>query len=224
MTDLTTAGAAEATHFTDCAHAPCEGTLTDMGGPSGNYPSNDSYTYTIAPENAASVKLTFYSFNVADDRLRIYDGRDTLAPLIGSFTGDANPGTVTASSGAMTIAFNAGGANVSWGWIANWSCTSLPQGVDRAPAEDATAPLLSIEPNPLDATAEIVYTLRDAATVELALYTLDGRRAALLDEGYRREGVHRILFDRRLHRLPAGAMLLRLRAGDRVVERQMVTR
>jgi hypothetical protein len=212
-----------ASHFTSCAHSPCEGTVADMGGPSGNYPDNDAYTYTIAPENAGSVKLTFYSFNVADDRLRIYDGRDTLAPLLGSFTGDLNPGTLTATSGAMTLAFASNAGKSSWGWIANWSCTSLPQGVDPAP-HGPPLPSLTIEPNPLTTVAEVGYALPVAATVDLALYDLLGRKIATLDAGYRREGAHRVGIDRRGLRLAAGTMLLRLRAGDDVVERQVVVR
>lgn len=115
-------------NFTTCAVSPCSGEFSDMGGPTGNYYNRERWTHTIAPADAKQVALSFNSFSVADDRLSIYDGRDTAAPLLGRFTGANNPGTIIATSGAMTLAFESNDTGVSWGWRADWECSSQPSG------------------------------------------------------------------------------------------------
>lgn len=114
---------------TTCAVSPCSGEFSDMGGPTGNYYNRERWTHTIAPGDAKQVALSFNSFSIADDRLSIYDGPDTTAPLLGSFTGANNPGTIIAHSGAMTLAFESNDTGVSWGWRAGWECSSQPSGL-----------------------------------------------------------------------------------------------
>jgi len=208
--------------FTGCRASACQGTLTDIGGPTGNYVDNDSYTFTIAPENAASVKLSFYSFSIANDRLRIFNGRDTLAPLLGSYTGEANPGTVTASSGAITVKFTSDSAKNSWGWVANWSCTSKPQGVGEP--GDAASPSLRIEPNPAGTSTTVYYFLPSWGTVELGLYDLLGRRLAVLAQGKRDPGEYRAVVSRTALGLAAGSYLVRLTVAGQTVTQKLEMR
>jgi spore germination protein YaaH len=113
-------------HFTSCMiPQTCSGTFTDIGGP-GNYFNNEDWTYTIAPPNSSAVSVTFNSFDVENnyDFLYVYNGPNTTSPLLGTFTGTTNPGTLTANSGQMTFRFTSDGSTVHQGWNATWNCTN----------------------------------------------------------------------------------------------------
>ena len=75
----------------------CSGNLTD-NGLAGNYLDNSDGTLTINPGTSGrKVQLTFSSFalNGYSDRLEIYNGASTSAPLIGYFCLAVNPVTTT---------------------------------------------------------------------------------------------------------------------------------
>ena len=109
----------------------CTGTIYDNGGTS-DYSNSTNGSYTIYPQTAGTfVSLTFTSFTVESgfDNLYIYDGTNTSAPLIGTYTGSVSPGTVysTGSSGALTLQFYSDGSIVYAGFSATISCvTSVP--------------------------------------------------------------------------------------------------
>lgn len=103
----------------------CSGTWMDSGSNTANYSNNEDYIFTIAPTGASSVSVTFASFGLENsyDFLYAYNGTSTASPLIGTYTGTTLPGTIVASSGAITFRFTSDGATTSWGWVANWNCT-----------------------------------------------------------------------------------------------------
>jgi hypothetical protein len=77
------------------------------------------------------VTLTFSSFSIEGlggsgqvyDFMEFYDGPNTASPQIGgTYTGNNSPGTVTASSGTLTIYFHSDNATAGDGWMANWTC------------------------------------------------------------------------------------------------------
>ncbi len=112
----------------------CGGALLDSGGEGGSgYGDNENYVMTICPADADSaISLAFVIFNlsaagtVPTDQLSIYDGTDTSAPLIGTWSGTNSPGIVSASfantSGCLTVEFtsNATGTGV---FTASISCS-----------------------------------------------------------------------------------------------------
>ncbi len=102
------------------------GNFYDSGGSGGNYADDERKIWVISPTGATSVTLTFSSFDIENtwDYLYIYNGTDEWAPLIGYYTGTSGPGTVTASSGAMTIEFRSDCSTNSTGWAANWTSSS----------------------------------------------------------------------------------------------------
>ncbi|NQY29374.1 MAG: hypothetical protein HRT69_07875, partial [Flavobacteriaceae bacterium] len=109
----------------------CGNFFSDNGGPSGNYsvPSSDNITLTPSiPGGAVTVNFTIFSTVQFSDILRIYDGPDTNAPLLGGFSGTTNPGSFTSthSSGALTFLFLAFSTTGAPGWIANVTCTPPP--------------------------------------------------------------------------------------------------
>lgn len=103
----------------------------DQGGPSGNYLNSQNITTTICPDNPGDVVVVqFISFALENnfDFLRIYDGDNTAAPLLGTFTGTALPPQFISSapSGCLTFNFTSDGSVTAAGWNANIICSPPP--------------------------------------------------------------------------------------------------
>lgn len=72
--------------------------------------------------------------------------------------------------------------------------------------------LLSISPTLLNSAASIRYSIPFAAEVELSIYDVSGRRASVLDKGFRGEGEHNVPWD--ANDFSSGVYFCRLTAGD----------
>ncbi|MBI1222156.1 MAG: DUF5011 domain-containing protein [Bacteroidetes bacterium] len=101
------------------------GMIYDSGGPTANYKDNEYYDFKIDPCGANSVTLTFSAFDLETswDYLKVYDGSDATAPLLGSFTGNTLPNSLTASSGRMYLLFTSDGNTNRPGFAASWTST-----------------------------------------------------------------------------------------------------
>lgn len=102
----------------------CSGTFYDPGG-TNNYSTSTTYTQTICSGVAGQcISLFFsqFSLELNYDYLTIYDGPTTGSTLIGTYTGTNTPGTVTASSGCITLVFTSDISNTDIGWAASISC------------------------------------------------------------------------------------------------------
>ncbi len=99
------------------------GTYYDSGGSNENYGDSEICDLLVAPDGCVKeVIMDFSSFNLeTSDVLRIYDGEDFNAPLIGTYSGNNNPGTVVAPSGQMFLRFNSDFSLNNVGWEATWS-------------------------------------------------------------------------------------------------------
>lgn len=129
----------------------CEGLFYDAGGVANEYGNNQDYTMTIKPDQEeALARVRFVSFALeADgscsyDYLKIYDGPNTMSPLLGTWCGNNSPGEIVASNaeGALTFKFHSDNSVTAAGWEAELGCTST---VDLS--EKAIDQLL-IWPNP----------------------------------------------------------------------------
>lgn len=93
----------------------CGGFLVDNGFSASDYGPNENSTTTICPDGTDDpiVNLYFASFNLGEgDQLSIYDGVDTNAPLIGTFTGiqiQSQDITSTNLAGCLTVNFTSNG-------------------------------------------------------------------------------------------------------------------
>ncbi|MGZ4073318.1 MAG: kelch repeat-containing protein [Bacteroidia bacterium] len=107
----------------------CSGTHEDPGG-AGNYADNSNFTQTICSASGNCVSLTFTSFSIESgfDFLEIHDGPSASSPQVtGSpFTGSSSPGTVTCTSGCMTLVFTSDFSVNDIGWTASISCVTCP--------------------------------------------------------------------------------------------------
>ncbi|WP_047548139.1 T9SS C-terminal target domain-containing protein [Psychroserpens sp. Hel_I_66] len=120
----------------------------DSGGPGGSYSSDENFVITICANNAGEfIILDFLAFSTQlnVDVLTIYDGDDTSAPLVGSYNGANNPGTIIASdtnvSGCITVEFISNGSGTTTGWEADIICAVPCQTI--TPSVDSTDPAIN---------------------------------------------------------------------------------
>lgn len=135
------------------------GTFYDSGGQNGNYADDERLLWLIDPPNATTVTLNFSSFDTELnwDYLFIYDGATTSAPLIGTYTGNTSPGTITSSGGEILVEFRSDCATTAPGWVCAWTSNGNPP-----PPVDNIAPTTLISPVPSWVTADFPVTFTDA--------------------------------------------------------------
>jgi cubilin len=103
------------------------GTVEDGSGTM-NYQNNLNCSWIIEPIRATSITATFNSFDVNNlgDTLFLYDGVNSSAPLLGSFTGTTMPTPVTSTGGKMYVEFVTNGATTSSGWEFSYTSVISP--------------------------------------------------------------------------------------------------
>lgn len=130
----------------------CDAVFTDDGGTLGNYSGNRHQTITFQSvyPSMLHLKFTFNDFDIdPSDTLFVYEGLDTLAPLIGKYN---NPNTTAPfiiqsslmnTSGAFTFRFKSDSSGSGRGWEAQLQCRYICQRVVAAlsPAECSPAPV-----------------------------------------------------------------------------------
>lgn len=102
----------------------CTGTIYDDGGQYGAYGDNINSTLTIAPTGASKVQLTFTRFRMETnyDYIYIYDGPNITSPLLGSYTGNTLPASITSTAPSVTIKQLTDPSVTDTGFAINWSC------------------------------------------------------------------------------------------------------
>ena len=136
----------------DGTFSQCSGILYDSGG-SGAYGNSENYTLTICPDSsvgtAVQLDFTFFETQNNVDILSLYDGSNTSASLLGSFSGTANPGIILATNatGCLTLSFNSNNAITGGGFTANISCATSCQDIDlsisSSPAATASGSIIA---------------------------------------------------------------------------------
>jgi hypothetical protein len=107
----------------------CNGFFRDSGGNGQPYAANEDYTVTFQSVSADPFRIDFLSFeleteaNCTADKMLIYDGPNTAAPLLGTFCGTNSPRSITATSQFLTIRFISNGLGQFAGWNASLSCS-----------------------------------------------------------------------------------------------------
>lgn len=98
------------------------GTIEDGSGPVADYQNNANCSWLIgADDSLSNIVLSFVRFNtLAGDELKVYDGTDATAPLLGTFSGATIPSAVTSTGSAMYITFTTDGSGTAQGWLANY--------------------------------------------------------------------------------------------------------
>lgn len=101
----------------------CKGKVRDSekGKTTGYYDHNEKIIMTLALPGAKNITLSFKSFCTEKDNdvLKIYDGKDTSASLIGSYSGSVSPGNITSSDSFITLYFVSDKSVSCTGWDAD---------------------------------------------------------------------------------------------------------
>jgi len=112
---------------------PCNGftTLTaasgkfDDGSDSLDYAHNQNCSWLIQPPSG-TITLSFSAFNTQSgrDTLNVYDGIDSTANLLGSFSGNQLPPTITSSGNSLFVQFISDSTISFSGWKASYTGSS----------------------------------------------------------------------------------------------------
>ena len=107
------------------------GDFYDSGGELGQYGNSQSFVKTFTPDIPTNkLRITFTEFSTFDgnDYLRIYDGPNTSATLIGTYSGTGLPPVVTSShsTGTLTFQFVSNSSSVGNGWKSHFQSIGTP--------------------------------------------------------------------------------------------------
>lgn len=83
------------------------GTVDDGSGPVYDYPNGFYYKWLISPEDSVEfITIDFLRFATGtNDILTIYDGADTLSPILGTFSGDEIPESIVSGGDKLLLTF-----------------------------------------------------------------------------------------------------------------------
>lgn len=119
---------------TNTLNSADHGTITDGSG-GNNYCNNMNCQWLIQPPQATSVTLNFSSFDVEPastdgesvyDAVEVYNGITLQSPLLGRFSGNNLPSSVTSTGGSLLVRFYSDISNTASGWSADYTSTSSP--------------------------------------------------------------------------------------------------
>ncbi len=84
------------------------------------YWNNTNCDWLIAPDSVENITLTFTSINTQAnaDFISVYDGVDATAPLIGKYSGNQLPPTITSTGNRLYITFTSDGSEQGQGFDA----------------------------------------------------------------------------------------------------------
>ena len=111
----------------------CNALFYDTGGATGNYSGNENHFLVFVPETpGARIKVTFLEFNTENlwDKLYVYNGTSTNAPLIATLMGTTIPPEPFYGdnpNGVLGFNFTSDGSVMKPGWKATVECyTPVP--------------------------------------------------------------------------------------------------
>ena len=89
-----------------------------------NYQNSSDCSWLISPQDLEydsikNIKITFLRFDTeaGGDTLYLFDGIDASAPLIGAYTGNTLPGTITTNGNKVFIKFHSNSSIAKSGWL-----------------------------------------------------------------------------------------------------------
>jgi hypothetical protein len=206
------------------------GFFYDAGGPSGNYVDDMNTVTTIMPDNnndKLSVSFNYFITYSDDDYLKIHDGNSITSPMIGSFSGTINPGTITASSenvsGALTFKFISNGSANRGGWAAILTSLEGTTSVEENEKGILSEYILGQNfPNPIINQTEIKFALPVTSQVTINIYDNLGRKVTTLFNEEKPAGDYSVNFD--ASGLESGIYYYRIQAGNVVQTRKMIVK
>ncbi len=113
------------------------GTIEDASGPKHNYQPNVNSRWLISPQNQydsiSYIRITFDRFATQEgvDFVKVYDGEDETAPLLGEFSGTTIPSELVSTGNKVLIVFTSDATIEDNGWMISYKafqpvwCTGL---------------------------------------------------------------------------------------------------
>lgn len=134
------------TAMTACLSYPSSGNYNP-------YPDNVDQGVLIMPTNADQVTLTFTEMDLESccDYVQVFDGTSTGGTLLGTFTGNSIPSSIT-SGGAMYLYFHTDGSIGYGGWSAYYQCSTCSATTNLS---DCSA---QFDDGSLSGNADVVYS------------------------------------------------------------------
>jgi Zn-dependent metalloprotease len=141
VTDYSTTLQGFTANYTSTGSAYCTGTTTintadygtiNDGSGNNNYCNNQDCRWLIQPPQATTVTLNFTAFDLEQassdgqtiyDAVQIYDGNNTSAPVLGTFTGNNIPPAITSTGSSLLVRFYSDIEETKQGWSANYTST-----------------------------------------------------------------------------------------------------
>lgn len=102
------------------------GTIEDCSGPKHNYQPNVNSRWLISPQTETDsisyIRITFDRFDTQEnvDFVRIYDGEDETAPLLGEFSGTTIPAIINSTGNKVLITFSTDASVEANGWFISY--------------------------------------------------------------------------------------------------------
>jgi hypothetical protein len=101
------------------------GSFTDGSGPVDNYINNQNASWLIDAsslgDSITGITLKFYQFDLlAGDSVKVYDGANSDGPVLGSYSGNNIPASITTTGSKMLVSFVTDGSGTSAGWYAEY--------------------------------------------------------------------------------------------------------
>lgn len=156
----------------------CRSMFFDDGGPDNSYADNEDYIITfLSPEENQVVKIEFLTFgmesdlNCIYDYLKIYNGPDVRSPLLGTWCGSDNPGTLisTHPGGGLTLRFHSDMYVNGIGWSAKISCV-VPDNLEGI----AEKPIIEVAPNPVTNTSILKINYPSSGQLQVIITDVSG--------------------------------------------------
>jgi hypothetical protein len=175
----------------DTVSVVCSGEFYDSGGKMYSYAKNENLLKTFKPAvKGNSISVSFREFALDQtESLTIYDGPDTLSPVLKTYSGhpyEGRPGIIEAFNpqGSLTFRFRSHGPNFwPWGWWADISCfPSLIEPAISASAisfSDVTQTSAKLHFKKGDGTKRVVIMKKE---LPVSVVPFDGQKISGLDE------------------------------------------
>ena len=138
----------------------CAAVFTDSGTSFANYADGLTQTMTFKPATIGNgVNVSFTAFEIEEDYdyLYVYNGPTASSPLLGKYTGNTLPPslTSTAANGELTFKFTSDSEVNESGWVAQISCVAKPTVNDASIASIITPEIIGKKTSANDITIRV---------------------------------------------------------------------
>ncbi len=179
------------------------------------YRNNLDCSWTLLPTGVDSIYLSFDEpFDIkAGDFVRVYNGSDATAPLIGQYNNDGPPPALVRSGNSMFIRFTTNDTITGTGFQAEWSNEPV-SGINALTLRD-----IEIYPNPASQTVTIEFHSTAREKTSVSFYSETGQLIRV-HQFISEPGSVRQEFN--VKEWKAGIYFIRIVKEDRVINRKFI--